>query len=252
MKSLDYQQIEERITSWLRTKVAAASSRGVLVGLSGGIDSAVVAVLMKKAFPAESLGLIMPCHSLEQDQEDAEKLAQSIDLDYKIIDLSQTYDALLRAAAYDPGPGQAKELSYANVKPRLRMTSLYLEGSKRNYLVVGTGNKSEFVTGYFTKYGDGGVDLEPLGELLKTEVAQLARHLKIDPVLIDKAPSGGLWQGQTDEKEMGFSYQALDDYIEGKDLPEDLAQKIDTMIKKSQHKKHMPPFCPVDDIRGDL
>lgn len=240
---MDYLEIEKKIIAWLQVKVKEAHAKGLILGLSGGIDSAVVGALAKKAFPDHSLGLIMPCHSLTEDGRDARALAEQVGLDHKEVNLDKVYDALIMATGHD---GCAREsLACANIKPRLRMTSLYFEGALRNYLVAGTGNKSEFTTGYYTKYGDGGVDIEPLGELLKTDVQKLGRHLGIADPLVDKPPSGGLWLGQTDEGEMGFSYDVLDEYIRSGRAEVGVKKKIQMLQKKNEHKKHMPKMCPL-------
>ncbi len=241
---MDYKKIKETLVEWLRDKVEEAGAKGLIVGLSGGIDSSVVAALAMEAFPKECFGLILPCHSQGQDEEDAVLLAKAIGIPYKRVVLDQVYDEMLHATnpevAYEDNP-----LSYSNIKPRLRMTALYFEGGLRQYLVVGTGNKSEFVTGYFTKYGDGGVDLEPIGEMLKTDVKGLARELGIPEKLIVKAPTAGLWQNQTDEDEMGFTYDELDEYIRtGEGRPE-VVERVTNLNRRSQHKKVLPPICPL-------
>ncbi|QRN86608.1 NAD(+) synthase [Clostridia bacterium] len=239
---MDYKKIRKTLVQWMRMKVEEAGSKGIIIGLSGGIDSSVVAALAMEAFPKNCFGLILPCHSQGQDEQDAVLLAEAIGIPYKRIELDSVYDAMLEVSnpevAYQDNP-----LSYSNIKPRLRMTALYFEGGLRNYLVAGTGNKSEFVTGYFTKYGDGGVDIEPIGELLKTDVKGLARELGIPEKLITKAPTAGLWQNQTDEDEMGFTYEELDDFIRtGKGRPE-VVERVTALNNKSKHKKSLPPVC---------
>jgi NAD+ synthase len=132
----------------------------------------------------------------------------------------------------------------ANVKPRLRMTSLYFFANSLNYFVAGTGNRSEITLGYFTKYGDGGVDLLPIGHLLKSEVRALARELGVPNPVIEKAPTAGLWMGQTDEGEMGFSYEDLERYlVEGAPaVPETVAKRIEELRRTSEHKRALPPI----------
>ena len=204
MKSLDYNKVEGFLVKWLKEKIEAAGAKGAIFGLSGGIDSAVTSVLCQKAFGDNILGVIMPCHSNETDKADAKLLAERFNIKYIIRDLGSVFDEFLMEVegSIEKVPGS---LALANVKPRLRMTTLYYYAAKNNYLVVGTDNWSELKVGYFTKYGDGGIDIGPLGRLVKTEVRELASHLGIPEKIINKAPSAGLWQDQTDEQEMGIS-----------------------------------------------
>jgi NAD+ synthase len=213
----------------------------VVFGLSGGIDSGVVACLAKKALGDRTLGLILPCHSLKKDIEDAYRISRQLDLAVKEIDLGKIYDFLIKALPTD-GP-----LARANIGPRLRMIVLYYFANLKDYLVAGTGNKSEIMVGYFTKYGDGGVDILPIGDLLKSEVRQMARYLGIPEDIITKPPSAGLWKGQTDEEEMGISYEELDTLLWNMDLGKgptsssDRMEKINSMIGKSAHKRDLIP-----------
>ncbi|MFN3966799.1 MAG: NAD(+) synthase, partial [Endomicrobiia bacterium] len=131
------------------------------------------------------------------------------------------------------------KIARGNLKPRLRMLVLYYFANKLNYLVAGTGNKSEIMMGYFTKYGDGGVDILPIGDLLKKDVIQLARKLEIPERIINKKPSAGLWPGQTDEEEMGITYKKLDKILESKSKN----SKIENIIKKTEHKRKPPEIC---------
>jgi NAD+ synthase len=144
---------------------------------------------------------------------------------------------------------KARKLVQANLKPRLRMITLYYFANKLNYLVCGTGNKTELSVGYFTKYGDGGVDLLPIGDLLKRQVRQLARELKVPEYIITKAPTAGLWPGQTDEGEMGITYPELDDILERIEkkrrqvIAKKKLEKVKKMIKCSEHKRVGPNIC---------
>ncbi len=235
----------EGIVEWLRSKVREAGARGLVVGVSGGIDSAVVAALIKRAFPDDSIGVIMPCHSNPQDAKDAYDLVQAIHLKHIKIELSAAHEQLLHtvteqlsAAGFEPANGK---LADANLRVRLRMSTLYTVANANNYLVVGTDNAAEVHTGYFTKYGDGGVDILPISQFLKREVRELANALGIPEHIISKAPSAGLWSGQTDEHEMGLTYQEIDDFLLGLDIPERARARIDHLHRVSEHKRHMPP-----------
>lgn len=227
----------EEVTAWIRSEIGKAGAKGGVLGISGGIDSAVVAVLLKRAMGDNMLGLIMPCHSLASDLDDALEVVKGFDIPYKVVDLSSVYDVFLDTLGEVDRKG---DVALANIKPRLRMITLYYFANRFNYLVIGTGNKSEIEVGYFTKYGDGGVDLLPIGSLVKSEVREVARYLGIPERIISKPPTAGLWEGQTDEGEMGITYEALDAYLlEGKGKP-DIIKKIESMRTRSEHKR-MPP-----------
>ncbi len=234
----DIQEVIDDLVLWLQEKVSKAGAKGIAFGLSGGVDSAVMAGLSKLAFPNTSLGLIMPCHSDPIDEEHGLLVAKSLNLDIEKIDLTSTYDTLLDASKLNLN----HKMAMANIKPRLRMTTLYYFAQSYNYLVAGSSNKSEFLIGYFTKHGDSGVDLLPLASFVKKEIWELAKVLNIPEVIINKAPSAGLWNDQTDEEEMGFSYQILDNYIKTKEGPKLEIDKIDKMYDISSHKREFPPI----------
>ncbi len=234
----DIQEVIDDLVLWLQEKVSKAGAKGIAFGLSGGVDSAVMAGLSKLAFPNTSLGLIMPCHSDPIDEEHGLLVAKSLNLDIEKIDLTSTYDTLLDASKLNLN----HKMAMANIKPRLRMTTLYYFAQSYNYLVAGSSNKSEFLIGYFTKHGDSGVDLLPLASFVKKEIWELAKVLNIPDVIINKAPSAGLWNDQTDEEEMGFSYQILDNYIKTKEGPKLEIDKIDKMYNISSHKREFPPI----------
>jgi len=232
----------QELCDWIRDKATKAKAEGVVFGLSGGIDSAVVAALSIKVFPKNTLAIIMPCYNLETDTDDAMDLINKFNVSYKIIDLSKIYDSFIYLLKdKDKEKEESFKLAEANVKPRLRMITLYYFANKLNYLVVGTGNKSELVIGYFTKYGDGGADILPLGNLLKNQVKELAEYLGIPKKIINKPPSAGLWAGQTDEEEIGINYNQLDEYLkEGKLNNKIIEKKIQDKITQSAHKRTTP------------
>ncbi|MFA5099877.1 MAG: NAD+ synthase [Candidatus Omnitrophota bacterium] len=233
--------MQKKIVDWLKRQVKAAGAKGVVLGLSGGLDSCVVAALAKKAIGSgKVLALLMPCHSHVQDSRDAKLFARKFGIKTKNIDLSKIYDGMIGILP------AADRMTQANIRPRLRMIVLYYFARKMNYLVCGTSNKSEMVAGYFTKFGDGASDILPIGGLLKTQVRSLAVELGIPQRIIDKAPTAGLWPGQTDEKEMGITYPELDEII-GKlvrKYPQRLAkakvEKVKKLIRCSEHKRQRP------------
>jgi len=226
-----------KLSNWLWDEVTSGGGKGVVFGLSGGIDSAVTAYICKNAFPENSLGLIIPCYSNKADMEDAKSLAKEIGLKYETVDMDLTYNTILDELGE---MRDDRDMSLANIKPRLRMTVSYYFANTLNYFVIGTGNRSEITLGYFTKYGDGGCDLLPIGNLTKRKIYSLARSLKVSEKIIDKPPSAGLWKGQTDERELGITYEEIDNYIEGKTVSSDVKQKIEDLIRKSEHKRKMP------------
>jgi NAD+ synthase len=246
----------EAIVEWLRQRLVRTGARGFVIGLSGGIDSAVVARLCQAAAPASVLGVIMPCHGDPRDEADAKLLADHFGIATVKVDLAPCFDALTedlrdaltqvpkeQLAGARPADDVKARVPVANVKPRLRMAALYFLANSLNYLVAGTGNRSELAIGYFTKHGDGGVDLLPIGHLLKSDVRLVARELGVPDALVEKAPSAGLWLGQTDEAEMGFSYAELERYLtSGPDkVAPALAMRVERLIRQSEHKRALAP-----------
>lgn len=252
-------KLAENIAVWIQQQVVAAGAQGLVVGLSGGMDSAVVARLCQLASPDAALGVLMPCVSDPADAEDARLVAGHFGLPVIYVALDETYGSLIDAlrTATDAVPSFAEvandasrtRISLANIKARLRMTTLYFVANALNYLVAGTGNRSEIAVGYFTKHGDGGCDLLPLGNLLKTQVASLACELDVPPAILDKAPSAGLWSGQTDQEDLGFSYEHLDSYFrrgpEG--VAPALALRVERLMRASEHKRMRPALPPSFD-----
>lgn len=254
----------DAIVDWLRQRLASSGARGFVVGLSGGLDSALVARLCQLAAPATTIAVAMPCHSDRGDDGDARLVADHFKLPILRIDLAPVYDVLVEdlryaaehlpagqaAGAQAPEDGRAR-VPMPNVKPRLRMTTLYFLANTMNYLVAGTGNRCELAIGYFTKYGDGGADVLPIGHLLKSEVRDAARELGVPGEIVDKPPSAGLWIGETDEAEMGFRYEELERYLtEGPHaLDPALAALIERLIQETAHKRAAPP-APTDRTRN--
>lgn len=220
------------LIEWTREMVQAANCDGVVVGLSGGIDSALVASIAKAAFPEKSLGIIMPIASNPNDMADALKLVNFLNLNFEVIDLNETYKIMTSEIPV------VDKLALANIKPRLRMTTLYAFAQEKKYLVLGTDNYAESYLGYFTKYGDGGVDLLPIVHLTKGEVQELAKMIAIPESILTKAPSAGLWEGQTDEAELGFSYQDFDAFVKDPNsLDPKIVEKIEKQHQITEHKR---------------
>ena len=238
-------ELAHYISEWIRERVEEAGAEGIVLGLSGGVDSALTAALAKKALGDRVLGLLMPCHSDPTDLEHARLVADRFDIETEYVDLGPAFDSLMASLP------RGSDLAVANLKPRLRMATLYYFANSRNYLVAGTGNKSEITVGYFTKYGDGGADILPLGGLLKTQVRELAHELGVPEEILAKPASAGLWAGQTDEGEMGITYDELDRTItaiekgDTSGCDEATLERIKAMRAASEHKRLPIPICKI-------
>jgi len=238
--------MRRKIAAWISRQVSKAKARGVVVGLSGGLDSAVTAALCCQALGKRRvLVLVLPCLSGKQDLLDARLIARRLKLKIKTIDLNPIYKACLRLLP------KADRLSCGNLKARLRTLMFYYFANKLNYLVCGSSNKSESLVGYFTKYGDGAADILPLGDLLKSQVKELAGALNLPKKIINRVPTAGLWPGQTDEGELGISYSQLDDILsrlskkQRQIQPVGLVNKVKSRIRASEHKRQPPRICKI-------
>jgi len=241
---MDSAELVEKLVLWIKDKVVASGCRGTILGMSGGVDSALVAVLCQRAFPQGILGVLIPCHSDPQDMEHARLVAEKFSIPTRTVVLDDNYDRLLRVLPEVSAEPAASRLARANLKVRLRMAVLYYLANQLKYMVVGSSNRSELAVGYFTKYGDGGVDIMPLGNLLKSQVRELSTFLGIPPEIINKPPTAGLWPGQTDEVELGFSYDDLDRYLTTGQAASAVRARIESMIAASGHKRLLPPTPP--------
>lgn len=236
--------------TFLADHLRRSGLEGFVVGISGGIDSAVAAALCVKAVgPERVLGIRMPHRDSDPvDVKHGERICEHLGMESVTRDITPIVDGLETALGFVPDP-----YIHGNDKARARMMFLYAEAQGRNRLVCGTGNKSELLVGYFTKHGDGGVDLEPIGDLYKTQVWELARHLELPQWIIERTPTAGLHPGQTDEQELGMSYERLDAILKGMELntgPVEIArrtgeslddvQRIERMVRRSEHKRHAP------------
>ena len=219
-----------------------------VLGISGGVDSSLVAALAKKAVGKDKLfAYAMPIDSLIDDENDAVKLAKHLDINYEVVDLTDAYHNLVEK--YEATGIKLDLSTKGNLKARMRMATLYAFAQNKHGLVLGTDNKDERYTGYFTKFGDGGVDLLPIAHLLKREVVEACLLLGIPEDLAKRVPSAGLYQGQTDEKEMGITYNDLDDYLLGKEINEEAKARIERLHRISAHKREEIP-TPEEYIRG--
>ena len=264
----DTSELRRRLVDWIRERVDATGMRGVVLGLSGGVDSAVVCGLAAEALgPQRCLGVIMPADSQPEDARLARDVAHAFHVPAIEVDLSQTVGTVrsmlhahvdeVRAAAHGVGTGTTEtspagrapqeKLAQANLKPRLRMLTLYFYANLLDYLVLGTGNKAEFTLGYFTKWGDGAADGFVLADLLKHEVWALAREIGVPAAVVERAPSAGLWSGQTDEEEMGLRYVDIDRYLAtGTSGDPSVDAEIQRRNRNSRHKVASPPTAQID------
>ncbi|MDZ7746793.1 MAG: NAD+ synthase [Halobacteriales archaeon] len=243
----------DHITSFIQGVVEDAGADGAVIGLSGGIDSTLTATLAVEALGADSIhGLVMPSDvNTDQNMSDAERVAQWLEIEYDVLDINPIVDAF-----FDAYPeGDDDQMAAGNVRVRTRAVLNYFVANHESGIVLGTGNRSEAMTGYFTKYGDQAVDCNPIGNLYKRQVRQLASHIGIAEDLVEKPPSAEMWEGQTDEAEMGLDYDTLDAIlalhvdgpfsksatIDSLGVPESAVDRAVELVQQSAHKRSMPP-----------
>jgi NAD+ synthase len=252
-------ELADQLSAWLRQQLHESGADRFVLGLSGGVDSAVVAGLAARGVGSDRvLGVMMPSASNPDDLASARLVAQAFDLPTITVDLTESTTTLLAAlpapddirAALQldrPVGAEAERIANANLKPRLRMTTVYYVANLCRGVVLGTGNKSESMIGYFTKYGDGGVDLKPISTLYKHEVRAVARAIGVPQSVIERPPSAGLWAGQTDEGEIGITYDELDRTlaaIESGDTSQvdpGVLARVEGLIAGSEHKRRPIP-----------
>ena len=239
-------EYEERV-EWIRALTEKSGVKGIVFGNSGGKDSALVGILCKAACD-NTVGILLPCASRRNygmDADDGRELAEQFHIETRLIDLSPVREAMLSSLE---GVTEMTDIALVNLAPRLRMTALYAVAAAENRLVAGTGNRSEAYMGYFTKWGDGAHDFNPISDLTATEVFDFLRWLKAPASIIEKAPSAGLFDGQTDEAEMGVSYAAIDRYLLTGEAEEHDLAIMERYHRRSEHKRQpiaafrpMPP-----------
>ena len=231
-----WKNVVEQIVEWLKDQLKQTATKGFVLGMSGGLDSTVCAALLRKATD-NCLGLILPIESDVSDLDDASAMASRLNIKTQYIDLTPTYNSLVRLLS------GSNRVALGNVKARLRMVVTYYYANLNDYLVCGTGNKTEISLGYFTKYGDGACDILPIGDLYKGEIRELARELNIPEKIIQKIPSAGLWSGQTDEAEIGFTYEQMDKalkLIEKGEIADHTCEELKDVMKRTAHKREKP------------
>lgn len=232
----DYKKEFENRVAFVKELLAESGAKGIVYGNSGGKDSALVGIICKAACD-NTVGLIMPCSSrrnYELDAKDGETVAKQFNIETRTIDLTPVKEAMLTQLG---SVTEVSKMADVNIAPRLRMTTLYAVAASEGRLVAGTGNRSEAYVGYFTKWGDGAHDFNPIGDLTVTEIFEFLRYLNAPSCIIDKAPSAGLFDGQTDEQEMGFKYADLDEFLLSGHTDEKAMAIIDRMHRGSEHKR---------------
>ena len=248
---LDVKKTKDDIVEFVQNKVSEANAEGLVIGLSGGIDSTLAAFLACEAVGKENVfGIVMPSTTTPtEDKLHGTVIAQLLGINYKEIAIDSILNEFLSVTQLEED-----KLSIGNLKARIRMSIIYFYANSKNYLVSGTGNKSEILIGYFTKHGDGACDIEPIGDLYKTDVYQLAKYLEIPQEIIDKPPRAGLWNNQTDEDEIGMTYELLDKIlyrnlekdIDAKSIADELDIEVDEVnniinrVYRNKHKSTVP------------
>jgi NAD+ synthase len=251
------QKLTENICNFIKSKLGEIRAEGIVIGLSGGIDSSVVAYLCVRAVGNNKiLGLVLPSKTTSsEDINDAIQVAEELELKYKTIHIDELMEPFTKICSRC----SASDLANGNLKARMRMMILYYHSNAMNRIVAGTGNRTELLIGYFTKYGDGGVDILPIGDLYKTDVREIAIYLGIPKNIIHKAPTAGLWSGQTDEEELGIKYEDLDKILylmidknlsapeiaKWFKIEENEVLRIKKMVESSKHKLELPPVAEI-------
>ncbi len=253
MEQIDYPAVRDKIVNFIGSKVRG----GAIIGLSGGIDSTLTAFLCVEAIGSENvLGILMPEKGLtsRQDIDDAKEVVRILGIRHKAIEISKLLQSF---SSVIPDFDETAMSASGNLKARIRMCILYYHANLMHRMVVGTGNKTELLLGYFTKYGDGGVDIEPIGGLYKTQVRGLARYMGVPARIIEKIPTAGLWPGQTDEGELGVTYEMADSILSRlvdekqdilevkKQFPPEKVDRLVALFRANEHKRLTPQTCEI-------
>ena len=238
----------EKIAKWIQDYVKKAGAKGVVIGNSGGKDCAAVMALAAKALGSDKvLAVAMPCHSIEEDLQDAKLVANALYIPMVEIDISNLYDNMEESTNQIlQKAGLAKEIGKEagiNAKPRIRMTQLYLLAQTLGYLVIGTGNLCEKMVGYTTKWGDNSSDFNPIGNFTVEEVLQIGKYLGVPDKIVNKAPNDGLG-GKTDEEKMGITYAQITQCIDTGKTEKSAMEKIEKKYILSEHKRKEIPVYP--------
>ena len=236
----DYKLETEKRVAFIKKAMADAHADGIVFGNSGGKDSALVGILCKIACD-NVLGVIMPCQSKRnfgEDMDDGIDVATQFNIETITVDLTSVKEEMVKQIESVIG---ATDTAKSNIAPRLRMTTLYTIAQSRNAMVAGTGNKCELYMGYFTKWGDGGCDINPIADLTVSEIYEFLTYLNAPENIIKKAPSAGLFEGQTDEQEMGVTYKQIEEVMAtGTTDDKAAAEKIIRTNQRTEHKRRMP------------
>lgn len=237
----DWKLETENRVKFIKDLVEKTGVKGIIYGNSGGKDSALVSILCKMACD-NTIGVIMPCCSERNYGEDTDHgnlVAEQFKIETRTVDLTEVKNTLVNALSSVTNINNSADI---NIAPRLRMTTLYAIGASEGLLVAGTGNRSERYMGYFTKFGDGACDFNPIADLTAGEVFEFLRYLDAPKEIIEKAPSAGLYEGQTDEADMGVTYKAIDEYILNGNAHIADKEIINKYHASSEHKRKMPVF----------
>ena len=238
---MDLRSYLKTVEKFLKDYLENNKCEKYVLGVSGGVDSSLCAAILKNAVGRDRVHcIIMPINSSDADTKDGLTLVKDLDLPYDIIDASETFEAYKKV--FTKNGIELDRSTLGNLKARMRMSILYAVAQKERGLVVGTDNADERCVGYFTKYGDGACDILPIAYLVKAEVVEAAKIYGVKDHLAERVPTAGLYEGQTDEKEMGVSYKDLDAYVLGKEINEDAKKRIQYLEKISAHKRNPIPM----------
>ncbi|HDJ89823.1 MAG TPA: NAD+ synthase [Thermoprotei archaeon] len=252
---INYSYAEKRIIDFIKEYVDKSNVNGFVIGLSGGIDSTLTVHLLEKAVGSgKILALILPTYfTPKEDVEDAKNIAEKLGIKYTLINISEIFNSYRNTIPYFD---EKDKISNGNLYARIRMNILYYTANKMNYLVAGTGDKSELLIGYFTKYGDGGCDILPIGDLYKTQVRKMAKYLRVPEKIVLKPSSPRLWPGQEAEKELNITYSEIDlilycffdkrmsvkDIVNATGISKEKVKLVLERVYKSAHKRRLPPI----------